>query len=150
MKTKNLFLLLILFFASLIIPAGARAQYDNVEGILRFGDTTDAITPPVGAKHMFVAIADSSQGTPLTDTVAMYAKLGETTVLTAPMNSRDMNGTSTTALVPVMIATDGLTRAFDFDLNILPKKVPFEIRRTNVSTNNAYAPRTKYTIWFSY
>lgn len=34
MKTKNLFLILILFFASLIIPAGASAQYDNVEGLI--------------------------------------------------------------------------------------------------------------------
>jgi len=123
----------------------AKSQ-DAVETFFAVGDTTETFNVPAGANKIFITVVDSSVAG--TDTIWAQIKISGGVVTSySPLAVRNANATAPTTYVTSMIPGDNTAGTYQFDAKEIPGAT-FRVYRSNVSTNNAYAPRTRITVSF--
>lgn len=140
---RNILLILTLFCAFSI-----QAQSD-IETFFTIGDTTETFYVDGNTNMVYITVADSTLTG--TDSIHLFVITG-TRPYYSPVSVRDVNSTALTTYVASagvagMIPGAGLTRTYAFE----PKQIPgnrFIILRSNESTDDLYAPKTRIVISF--
>lgn len=151
MKISRIFLLLIfllpLFFVASEIespPNGSTIGREN--GVLIFTDTTDIVSVPSGAKNVTITIADSAMTG--TDTVKAYMRASGVITFNSLIAVHEVSQTTTTTNVTLMVPGAGVTSSYIIPDNVLAQDI--YLVRTNTGTDNAYQPKTRWQLTYTY
>lgn len=138
MKLK-IFAIIIFLFCVFAFQDNVKAQ-DAQETYFALGDTTETFSVSGNPSRVYITVVDSSVAG--TDTIWVQVKQNGVVTAYGQLGVHDANATSQTTNVVSMIPGDAKTGVYWFDVKDIPVGV-FRIFRSNVSTNNAYTPRTR-------
>ncbi len=137
--------LVIVLLLALILQKESKSQ-DAVETYFAIGDTTETFTIPPGSDRVFITVVDSAMAG--TDTIFAQIKIsGGVLTSYSPLSVRNTNATALTTYVTSMIPGDATAGTFLFNSADIPGAT-FRLVRSNESTNDLYAPRTRITVSF--
>lgn len=137
MNIKNLFGAILFLFIALSFTSQVKAQEET---FFALGDTTETFSVSGNPSRVYITVVDSSVAG--TDTIWVQVKQNGVVTAYGQLGVHDANATSQTTNVVSMIPGDAKTGVYWFDVKDIPVGV-FRIFRSNVSTNNAYTPRTR-------
>ena len=139
----KIFAITIFLFCVFAFQDNVKAQ-DAQETFFTIGDTTETFSIPGGVSKVFITVVDSSLAG--VDTIFAQIKISGGVVTSySPLAVRSANATAPTTYVTSMIPGNDATGTFQFDAKEIPGGT-FRLVRSNESTNDLYAPRTRITV----
>lgn len=137
MKQIKSLIAISLFLIALSFTSEVKAQDETFFAV---GDTTETFSVSGNPSRVYITVVDSSVAG--TDTIWVQVKQNGVVTTYGQLAVHDANATAQATNVVSMIPGDANTGVYWFDVKDIPVGM-FRIYRSNRSTNNAYAPRTR-------
>ncbi len=135
---KSIIFAILLFFAfAFAFQEEAKAQGET---FFTIGDTTETFSVSGNPSRVFITVVDSSIAG--TDTVFVQVKQSGVVTVYGQLAVHDANATAQATNVVSMIPGDTKTGVYWFNVSDIPGGT-FRIVRSNESTNDLYAPKTR-------
>jgi len=135
---KSIIFAILLFFA---IAFGFQKEAKSQdETFFTIGDTTETFSVSGNPSRVFITVVDSSIAG--TDTVFVQVKQNGVVTVYGQLAVHDANATAQATNVVSMIPGDTKTGIYWFNVSDIPGGT-FRIVRSNESTNDLYAPKTR-------
>ena len=135
---KSIIFAILLFFA--IVFAFQKEAKSQDETFFTIGDTTETFSVSGNPSRVFITVVDSSIAG--TDTIFVQVKQNGVVTAYGQLAVHDANATAQATNVVSMIPGDTKTGIYWFNVSDIPGGT-FRIVRSNESTNDLYAPKTR-------